>query len=196
MTADELKIVVLSAPSGSGKTTIARALMDQIPALQFSISATTRQPRGTERDGVDYHFLALDTFRSKVAADEFIEWEEVYPGLLYGTLRSEIARIGATGVPLLDIDVKGAINVKRQYGNHALTIFLRPPSFAILAERLQARGTETEDAVSKRLERARLEMTYAAEFDAIIINDDLDIAIDETVRVVNQFLAASSNSAA
>jgi guanylate kinase len=188
------RIVVLSAPSGSGKTTIAHRLLERIPQLRFSVSATTRQPRGHERHGADYYFMTTETFHQKIAAGAFVEWEEVYPGIFYGTLEEEIERINRDGVPLLDIDVKGALNVKRHFGDAALTIFVQPPSLAVLAERLQGRGTETEESLAERLERARLEMSYATEFDAIVINDELERAIDETVDAILQFLAVGTAS--
>jgi guanylate kinase len=184
-----MRVVVLTAPSGSGKTTIARRLLVEVPDLHFSASATTRDAREGERDGVDYFFLDQDEFRSRIEADEFVEWEEVYPGIFYGTLRSEIERIGRHGAALLDIDVKGALNVKHYYGGQALTVFVRPPSLAVLAERLQRRNTETPSSLASRLERTRLEMSYANHFDVVIVNDDLETAVNETVGTVRQFLA-------
>lgn len=189
------KIVVLSAPSGSGKTTIAQRLLERLPALRFSVSATTRPPRGSERHGTDYYFLDRATFHRKVARGEFVEWEEVYPGIFYGTLREEIERINREGVPLLDIDVKGALNVKRYYGDRALTLFVAPPSLDALAERLQARGTETEESLAERLERARHELRHAPAFDLVIVNDDLDRAVAETAAAIERFFAAGAASA-
>jgi guanylate kinase len=187
-----MKVVVLTAPSGSGKTTIATRLMEALPELRFSISATTRAPRAGERDGEDYFFMSPREFRELVAEDAFVEWEEVYPDTFYGTLRSEIERIGREGAALLDIDVKGALNVNERYGEHALTLFVRPPSLGVLAERLERRRTETPESLAARLERARLEMSYAAEFDAVVVNDDLEAAIAETVALVTPFLAAGT----
>lgn len=184
-----MKIVVLTAPSGAGKTTIAHRLMEAFPQLRFSVSATTRTPRPGEANGVDYFFLSEDDFRQRIATDDFIEYEEVYPGRFYGTLRSELERLAADGAALLDIDVKGAVNVKRLYGDRALTIFVRPPSLAALAQRLQKRKTETETTLAARLERAKLELAYAAEFDAVVVNDDLETAIAETIALVRPFLA-------
>ncbi len=185
-----MKIVVLTAPSGSGKTTIARELMAAEPDLRFSVSATTRSPRGTERDGVEYFFLSDEEFRSRIADGAFLEYEEVYGGSLYGTLRKELERVAVeSGAALLDIDVKGALNVKRLYGDQALTLFIAPPSLAALAERLQVRGTDDEVAIAKRLGKAEQEMAYASEFDEVIVNDDLDTAVAETVARVRAFLA-------
>jgi guanylate kinase len=183
-----MKLVVLTAPSGAGKTTIARRLMEALPELRFSVSATTREPRAGECHGVDYFFLSQEEFRQRVQEDAFVEWEEVYPGTFYGTLRGEIERIAREGAALLDIDVKGALSVQRRYGAHALTVFVRPPSLAVLAERLRARGSETEASLTARLERARLEIGYASEFDVVVVNDDLEAALAETVSTVRPFL--------
>lgn len=182
-----MKIVVLTAPSGAGKTTIARRLTEALPQARFSVSATTRAPRANERDGVDYFFLTEEEFRRRVEAGDFIEFE-TYAGHLYGTLRSELERVAAEGVALLDIDVRGALNVKRLYDGDALTIFVNPPSLAVLAERLQNRKTESEDVLRIRLERAEQEMAYAPEFDAIVVNDDLETAVAETIGRVRTFL--------
>ena len=182
-----MKIVALTAPSGAGKTTIARRLTQALPETRFSISATTRAPRTGERDGVDYFFLTEDEFRRRVEEDDFVEFES-YAGHLYGTLRSEIERIAAEGIALLDIDVRGALNVKRLYGDEALTLFIKPPSLGVLAERLRNRRTESEDALATRLERAEMEMAYAPDFDAVVVNDDLETAVAETVERVRAFL--------
>jgi guanylate kinase len=182
-----MKIVALTAPSGAGKTTIARRLTQALPETRFSVSATTRAPRSGERDGVDYFFLSDDEFRRRVEEGDFIEFE-TYAGHLYGTLRSEIERIAAEGVALLDIDVRGALNVKRLYGDKALTLFIKPPSLAVLAERLRNRRTENPDALAARLERAEMEMAYATDFDAVVVNDDLETAVAETVERVRAFL--------
>ena len=183
-----MKIVVLTAPSGAGKTTIARRLMEAVPEARFSVSATTRPPREGEADGIDYFFLTADDFRSRIADGAFLEYEEVYPGKLYGTLRGELEKTAETGIALLDIDVKGAINVKRLYGDRCLTLFIEPPSLAVLAERLQGRRSEDEASLADRLERAKHEIEYAREFDAVVVNDDLDTAVDETVTHVRTFL--------
>lgn len=184
-----MKIVVLTAPSGAGKTTIAHRLMETVPEARFSVSATTRPPREGEADGVDYFFLSDEAFRARIVEGAFLEYQEVYPGVLYGTLRAEIERVAEDGAALLDIDVKGALNVKRLYGDRCLTVFIQPPSLAVLAERLQGRETETETSLAARLERARHEIEYATEFDAVIVNDDLDTAVRETVALVRTFLA-------
>lgn len=184
-----MKIVVLTAPSGAGKTTIARRLLEAVPAVRFSVSATTRAPRDGEQDGVDYFFLSTDAFRRRLRDGHFIEYQEVYPGLLYGTLRAEIERVAADGAALLDIDVKGALNVKRLYGDRCLTIFVQPPSLTVLADRLRGRETETDASLAERLERAKLELAYAPEFDAVVVNDDLETAVEETVSLVRTFLA-------
>lgn len=183
------KIVVLTAPSGAGKTTIADALRAEIPGLAFSVSATTRPPRAHEVDGVHYHFVPEGRFRQLIESGELLEYEEVYPGRFYGTLRSEVDRAAETGPILLDIDVRGALNVKRLYGGRALTVFIRPPSMEALRARLEARGTETEATLRTRLETAARELTYADRFDVVVVNDELKTAVAETLRQVRQFLA-------
>ena len=186
-----MTLIVLTAPSGAGKTTIARRLMSEVDGLRFSVSATTRDPRPAERHGVDYVFLSEAEFRQRVAADDFLEHEEVYPGRFYGTLKEaveETARRDDVRAVVLDVDVKGAINVKRLYGDAALTLFVAPPSLTALAERLHARGTETEQQVATRLERAKMELSYAGEFDAVVVNDDLETAVAETIARVRGFV--------
>ncbi|MBL7977680.1 MAG: guanylate kinase [Bacteroidetes Order II. Incertae sedis bacterium] len=184
-----MKIVVLAAPSGSGKTTIAKALLAQFPLMRFSVSATTRERRSYEQDGRDYFYLNEADFRAKIAAGAFVEYEEVYPGLFYGTLRSEIERIATSGIALLDIDVEGAQNVKTLYGDHALTLFIKPPSLEALRERLVARGTETAESLERRLKKAAYEMSFADKCDVVILNDDLNMAVAEAMAHVHQFLA-------
>lgn len=186
-----MKLLVLTAPSGAGKTTIARRLMAEVEGLRFSVSATTRAPRPAEEHGVHYFFLSPDEFQARLEAGDFLEHEEVYPGRFYGTLRQEVERLAvAEGVRavVLDIDVKGALNVKRLYGDRALTLFVAPPSLAALADRLHARGTETAEQVALRLERAEMEIGYAGEFDAAVVNDDLDTAVAEVVAQTRAFL--------
>ena len=182
------KLIVLTAPSGAGKTTIAQRVMQAIPELQFSVSATTRPPRPHEQHGKDYYFLDKETFMRLVRQGAFLEYEEVYPGVFYGTLRSEVERKMQEAPVLLDLDVKGALHVKQLFNGRALTVFIRPPSLEALKERLERRGTETPESLAKRLERARLEMQFADQFDAVVVNDDLDRAVKETVQIVQSFL--------
>ena len=193
-----MKLIVLTAPSGAGKTTLARRLMAAVPGLVFSVSATTRPPRPGERDGVDYHFLTLGAFSARLDAGDFVEHEEVYPGRFYGTLAPDLAaaaaRPGVRAV-VLDVDVRGAANVKRLYGADALTLFIAPPSLDVLAERLRARGTETEAQVAVRLERAVMELRAAPTFDAVVVNGDLDAAAAETVAHVEAFLGRPTDAA-
>lgn len=183
------RLIIFSAPSGSGKTTIVRTLMEQIPDLAFSISATSRKPRGKEKDGVDYYFLDSDTFRGKINKGEFLEWEEVYEGTYYGTLKSEVERISAEGkTAVFDVDVVGATNIKKQYGDDALAIFVKAPTLEVLEERLRKRNTDSEETINKRLDKAEKELGYARFFDKIIINDNLDIAMKEALQIVRQFI--------
>jgi guanylate kinase len=183
------KIIIFSAPSGSGKTTIVKHLMQQIPNLAFSISATSRQPRGNEQNGIDYHFLDNKTFRQKISKGEFLEWEEVYEGTYYGTLKSEITRISSHGeTAIFDVDVVGATNIKKQYGDNALAIFIKAPTLKALEERLKNRKTDPEKVIIKRLDKAEKELGYAQFFDKIIINDNLDIALKEAEQIVRQFI--------
>ena len=187
-----MKFVVLTAPSGAGKTTIAHRVLAEEARLRFSVSATTRPPRPGELSGVDYFFLDEAAFRARIDAADFVEYEEVYPGRLYGTLRPEMERIALEtqdGAALLDLDVKGALRVKELYGDGALTIFVAPPSLQTLALRLQGRGTETDETLATRLDRATLEIGYAAQFDHVVLNDDLEAAVAETIRLVHAFLA-------
>ena len=184
----EPKIIALTAPSGSGKTTIARRVLAAFPAMTFSVSATTRPRRNHERDGVHYHFLSENEFRALIDARGFVEYEEVYPGCFYGTLCAEVERATAEAPILLDIDVEGTLNVKRLYGDDALALFIRPPSLDVLAERLRRRKTETQETLRIRLDRARHELTYADRFDAVIVNDELEQAVDETIRLIRAFL--------
>ena len=186
-----MTLLVLTAPSGAGKTTLARRLMDEVPGLTFSVSATTRAPREGETDHVHYHFLDAGTFAERAEAGDFLEYEEVYPGRYYGTLRPELEALAARDdvrAVVLDIDVKGALNVKRVYGDDALTLFVQPPSLAALADRLRGRGTESEAQVAMRLKRAEMEIATAPEFDVTVVNDDLEVAVAETIGVVREFL--------
>lgn len=181
-------VVALTAPSGSGKTSIAHRVLEAIPGMRFSVSATTREPRPAEVDGVAYHFLETDAFRERADRGDFVEFEEVYPGLFYGTPRSEIERSSVERPVLLDIDVMGAVRVKETFGDRALTIFIRPPSMEMLEVRLRERRTESKGSLQTRLERARLELTYESMFDATVVNDELARASEETIALVRSFL--------
>ncbi len=181
------KLVVISAPSGAGKTTIAHAMLAAFPSLSFSVSATTRPQRENETDGKDYFFLSRPEFERRVAAGEFAEWEEIY-GNLYGTLKSEISRAGKEGRHLLfDVDVKGALSLKRLYPD-ALLIFIRPPGIEVLIKRLRDRKTEDEETFARRMERVAMEMTKADQFDRVCVNDDLERAIAEVKNIIEQYL--------
>ena len=183
------KLIIFSAPSGSGKTTIVRHLMEQLPQLAFSISATSRPPRGQEKDGIDYYFLDTDTFRKRIDLGHFLEWEEVYPGTFYGTLKSEVARIHSKGeVAVFDVDVVGGLNIKKQYGERALALFIQPPSVEALNERLRNRDTDTPEVIAKRLAKAEEELSYAPQFDAIVVNDQLKQACREAQQKVENFI--------
>lgn len=184
------KIIIISAPSGCGKSTIINALMKEGEIdMQFSVSATNRPPREGETDGVHYHFLSDEEFREAIAADAFVEYEEVYPGRYYGTLKSEVERRCAEGHNvILDIDVKGGVNVKRMYGDRALSIFIEPPSVAALRERLLSRGTDQLDAIEQRVSKAEFELGFAPQYDCRVINDDLSAAVAETGRIIKEFV--------
>lgn len=183
------KIIVLVAPSGAGKTSIGQLLLEEIENLTFSVSATTRPPRKGETDGVDYHFLSPEAFQEAIDSDKFIEWEEFYGGKRYGTLQSEVDKQLNLGYfILLDVEVKGAINVKRLYNNDCLTIFIEPPSLEILKQRLIGRGTENDDSLALRLERAKEELTYAPQFDYIVVNDVLETAYADVKSKVLTFM--------
>ena len=185
------KCIVLSAPSGSGKTTIAKHLLAQENLnLAFSVSATSRSPRGQEVDGKDYYFLSEAAFKAKIAEGAFAEYEEVYPGMFYGTLKSELDRIWALGKNVVfDIDVVGGLNIKKQFPNNTLSIFIKPPSTEALAERLRQRGTDSTDKIAMRLDKANVEMARANEFDAVVVNDHLETAKSETEEYISNFLA-------
>ena len=184
------KLVIFSAPSGSGKTTIVKELLKQFPQFEFSISATSRQPRGAEQNGVDYFFLSQEEFRRLIDQNAFVEWEEVYNGTCYGTLRSEMERIWAKGnVIIFDVDVMGGINLKRIFGQSACSIFIMPPSVEVLRERLIGRGTDSMETIEKRVAKAGFEISKSGEFDHVVINDILESAIEKTRDIINQFLA-------
>lgn len=183
------KLVIFSAPSGSGKTTIVRELLQRFPQFEFSISATSRQPRGKEQHGIDYYFLSTDEFRQRVERDEFVEWEEVYAGTCYGTLKSEVERIWAKGnVIVFDVDVMGGINLKRLFGDDACSIFIMPPSIEELERRLRGRGTDSEEVIQKRIGKAEFELSKSPEFDYTVVNDVLADAVNEATDIINNFL--------
>lgn len=184
------KVIIFSAPSGSGKTTIVKYLLERYPTLKFSISATSRAPRGAEVNGVDYHFLSSEEFKSLVDRDKFIEWEEVYQGTCYGTLRSEVERIWSEGnVVLFDVDVVGGVNIKKIFGAQALSLFIMPPSVEELRSRLIGRATDSEEAIERRVAKAESEMSWSSKFDKVIINDTLEDAYREANSIVGEFLA-------
>ena len=183
------KLVIFSAPSGAGKTTLVKHLLASGLNLGFSVSATSRQQREGETDGKDYYFMTADMFREKVRNEEFLEWEEVYKDLFYGTLKSEVERIRSKGKHVIfDVDVVGGLNIKRFYGADALSVFVMPPSPEVLEERLRNRSTENEESLVKRLDKARHELGFASRFDRILVNDDLEKAKEEALAVVRDFI--------
>ncbi len=183
------KLIIFSAPSGSGKSTLIRHLLQQGLPLRFSISATSRPPRGEEQDGREYYFLSPDEFRRRIAAGDFLEYEEVYRDRFYGTLRSEVERIRGRGETVVfDVDVVGGCNIREQYAGEALSIFVRPPSVEALRERLVTRATDAPEVIEDRLRKAEYELTFAPRFDVVILNDDLETAQGEVVRVVREFI--------
>lgn len=184
------KLVIFSAPSGAGKSTIVNYLLDQHLDLKFSISATSRPPRGTERNGVEYYFLAPDEFRQKVDNGEFLEYEEVYKDRYYGTLKSEVQRILDNGNNVIfDVDVVGGCNIKDYYGKQALAVFIKPPSIEELRQRLIKRGTDSDEVINDRVSKAEYELTFASKFDVVIHNEDLEKAKDEALSVIQEFLS-------
>ncbi|MBF8964793.1 guanylate kinase [Pontibacter sp. FD36] len=186
------KIIIFSAPSGAGKTTIVKHLLQVNPLLAFSISACTRDKRGrTEENGKDYYFITPEEFKQKIAKDEFVEWEEVYEGAFYGTLKSEIERIWKSGKHvILDVDVKGGLSIKHFYKDRALAVFVKPPSIEELAKRLQARNTDSASSISSRVFKAEFEMKFEDQFDKVIVNDNLQEACSKAEKLVNEFLNA------
>lgn len=186
------KVLIVSAPSGSGKSTIVNFLMKEHPEfrLAFSVSATSRPPRGQEQDGVDYYFLSAEEFRRHIEADDFLEYEEVYEGRFYGTLKSQVEEKLAAGKNVVfDVDVKGGINIKKYYGEAALSVFIQPPSVEALRERLIGRNTDEMGQIEQRLAKAEYEMSFALQFDRILVNDNLEVAKQEAVALLNDFLA-------
>jgi guanylate kinase len=184
------KLIIFSAPSGSGKTTLVRYLLSQGLDLAFSVSCTSRAPRGTEQDGVDYYFLTPEEFRRRIENDEFLEYEEVYTDKFYGTLKSEVERLSSEGhTVVFDVDVKGGVNLKKYFGDQALSVFIQAPSVEVLRQRLIGRGTDSAEDIEKRVAKAAEEMTYAPQFDKVLINDDLATALAEADAMVDAFLA-------
>lgn len=189
MLCDMGKLIIFSAPSGSGKSTIINYLMEQGLNLTFSVSATSRPPRGTERNGVEYFFLTTDEFREKIENNEFLEYEEVYPGRFYGTLKSQVEEQNRQGQTVIfDVDVKGGVNIKKFYGDRALSVFIQPPSIEELRRRLEKRGTETLEVIDDRIRRAEFELGFADQFDVVVVNDDLATAEAEALQKVKEFL--------
>jgi guanylate kinase len=183
------KLIIFSAPSGSGKSTIINYLLTQNLNLHFSISATSRAPRGTEKDGVEYYFLSPEEFRSRIAAGDFLEYEEVYTDKYYGTLKSEVERILNQGNNVIfDVDVVGGCNIKKQYGKQALSMFIQPPGIDQLRSRLEGRGTDTPEVIESRIAKAEFELGFVDKFDAVIINDRLEVAQQEALKVIKDFL--------
>lgn len=183
------KIIIFSAPSGSGKSTIVNHLLTRDLGLEFSISATSRPPRGNEENGIEYYFLSQEEFEEKISNNEFVEYEEVYPNCYYGTLRSEVERISAKGhTVVFDVDVVGGVNLKEQFREQALAIFISPPSIETLRERLKNRCTDSDEMIEKRVGKAEYEMSFALQFDRIIINDELQKAQEKVEKVVREFL--------
>jgi guanylate kinase len=184
-----MKIIILTAPSGSGKTSITRYLLKTFPELSFSISAATRKPRGNEKDGVDYYFMSEDEFKQKIHEDAFAEWEMVYEGKYYGTLKQELQRIWDLGkIPVLDIDVKGAIHVQQQFPGNVLSLFIQPPSVDELKKRLESRGTETPESLNARVSKASYELSFSHSFSHVIVNDVLEKACAEAENLVRAFI--------
>lgn len=184
------KLIIIAAPSGAGKTSVTKHLLRSLPGeLAFSVSCATRQPRSHETDGVDYYFITADDFRTRIENDAFVEWEMVYEGKYYGTLKSELERIWQQQkAPLLDVDVQGGINIQQQYPTRSLSLFIEPPSIDELEKRLRARGTETEETLAARLNKAAYELSFKQQFDRVILNDSLERACAEAEAVVRDFL--------
>ena len=183
------KVIIVSAPSGAGKTSIVRHLLEAVPELKFSISATTRHKRDYEEDGKDYYFITPENFKERLANDEFLEWQEVYKDQFYGSLKSEVERIWENGgTVIIDVDVLGGLNIKKFYGENALAVFIEPPTMEELVNRLKKRGTETDESLKKRMDKAEYELSFANQFDKIVLNDDLETAQGEMIDLVRGFL--------
>lgn len=184
------KVIIFSAPSGAGKSTIVRHLLSKFNFLEFSVSATSRAPRGEEVDGKDYYFFSTEEFENKIRKGDFVEYEEVYAGSYYGTLVSEVQRIWEKGnIIIFDIDVKGGVNLKRLYGGNALAVFIQPPSVEELRKRLVGRGTDSPEAIERRVAKAEEELAYAGKFDVVLVNDNLEEALARAEKVVEEFAA-------
>ena len=190
MSEQHKKAIILTAPSGAGKTSITRFLLANYPQLAFSVSATTRAARGAEQDGVDYHFISAAAFEAHIRQNDFLEYEMVYEGLYYGTLKSELERIWTEGkMPVLDIDVKGAIAIQKQLGNQAFSIFILPPSLEVLQERLAKRNTDTAEKIQMRLDKAAYEISFSDQFNAVVKNEELDTACEQTATLIQGFIS-------
>lgn len=184
------KMIIFSAPSGAGKTTIVKHLLSKFPQFEFSISATSRSMRGGEQHGKDYFFLSADEFRARIANNEFVEWEEVYADNFYGTLKSELERIWAKGnVVIFDVDVKGGVNLKKMFPDNSLSLFVMPPSVEELRNRLVGRGTDSTEAIERRVAKAEEELSYSSKFDVVVVNDQLEVAKQKAEEVISTFLA-------
>lgn len=183
------KVVIISAPSGAGKTTLVKHLLEQFPQLEFSVSACSRPQRKDEINGIDYYFISIEEFKQKIIENQFIEWEEVYPNRFYGTLKTEIDRIwNKNHIVLFDVDVKGGINLKKRFKEKAISIFIAPPSIEILKHRLEKRGTENAENIKIRIEKAKYEMTFAQQFDYVIVNDNLNEAKNNIATLIKNYI--------
>ncbi len=188
------KVFIVSAPSGAGKTTLVSALLERFDCFEFSVSATTRPPRHYEQEGIHYYFITPETFREKIEANDFLEWEEVYAGRFYGTLRSEVSRILQKGkYPIFDVDVEGGVNIKQQYGPQAVSIFIKPPRPEVLKDRLIGRKSEKPEEIEKRYQKSLHELTFESQFDYVLVNDDLETAIREICEIVSGELEGVQN---
>jgi len=189
------KLIIITAPSGAGKTSIVRELLKKFDQLAFSISATTREKRPHEKDGVDYYFISYEEFKKRIENGDFAEWEEVYENQFYGTLKSEIERIWALGKHIIfDIEVKGAQNIKNTYGDQALAIFIKPPSLEVLIKRLKERKTENDKSLKKRISRAEKELKYENEFDTIVVNDNFEVAVKDAEKLLDTFFEKQTHT--